>query len=1142
MSETQTLELQIKSSAEKAKVSVDSLVKSITNIENVLTNIYLELGKMETKATQSMNRINTAVVLTNNNTKKATDSIIKFGKAFSLGSAFIGIRRLTSQFLDWMEQAIDRTEQLNLFNVVFRNIRKNGVETFSEIGKSATKFQYKMNEAFGTNLTETLKYQGLFQSMGTNVGIPDKYAAIMSETMTKFTYDLASLYNKSESAVGEALRAGVYAGQTKPLRNFGIDVTQQSLKPIIKDLNLTNTNGELRTLTEMSQAEKEILRFVAALKQGKIAMGDFANTIESPANQLKVFKQQLVEAKVALTSLFIGVFSKILPYANAILMVIKEVSKAIASFFGIELKDYNSGIASSDAYVDSLDNIGDSADNAGKKVKELKREVLSFDQIHNIKEPKDTSSGSTGTTVSGGIDDRLLKALSSYDNGMDKIKMKATEIRDKIMEWLGFVKKINPLTGETYFEYQGIQKTLSNIWKTFKGIFTTNKKLVTLGLITLFNKLYSVGKKLVTAFGNSGLFKIIKSLYQPTVSLFSYMLTGLKASHATISSGIEAWRVQSGIINETTGKLDGFKGAMNGAKIAIQGLITGAIGLYSVYESMKSLSTEGLNLFNSLGLVAGGISAIASGVQIGAIFGPWGAVIGGAVGALSTLVSAMYGYQTEAEKMASSVDKTTESTKQYLKSIDEQKEAIQEQLNANLTMTGVHKNLVSELESITSANGKVKKGYEVKEYSMTDGLISGYDEYIKKIKETIKAKEAEYILEANRQDYINALQNEVQLYAEKEKQLKALEKAQKAQNKAQEEYNQAYEEWVIATGNGMNIDIMASINLNKKRSALEKTNKTLKEAQKTSDEATKKYQENILTQQKYSELQTGFMTGNMKEIEKSIKEYTNTYIKNGKLIKETDEENTKRIAENWQILLKNYKETNNKMYDELLNTLVKETKAVDKITPEQVEKWAKLGKSDEEAFINSFKKLPKNIQQEVVDKMYEKGYSISEKLQKGLKKNNVQIDIKTKVQDTTVKIDADVSSAKNKTESWLKNILKGVGTLLGVRINANGGIFENGNWSNIKQFANGGIPSHGSMFIAGERGSEIVGNINGRTEVLNKSQIASAIYSAMMSAMSNFNGQAIQVQLDLHTDEGVVIDRINQKTKQSGICPIEIPY
>ena len=66
---------------------------------------------------------------------------------------------------------------------------------------------------------------------------------------------------------------------------------------------------------------------------------------ESPANQLKILRQQLVESKVAFTSLFIGTFANVLPYANALLMIIKEISKALADMFGIKLLDYNSGIA-----------------------------------------------------------------------------------------------------------------------------------------------------------------------------------------------------------------------------------------------------------------------------------------------------------------------------------------------------------------------------------------------------------------------------------------------------------------------------------------------------------------------------------------------------------------------------------------------------------------------------------------------------------------------------------------------------------------------------------------------------------------------------------------------------------------------------
>ena len=80
------------------------------------------------------------------------------------------------------------------------------------------------------------------------------------------------------------------------------------------------------------------------------------------------------------------------------------------------------------------------------------------------------------------------------------------------------------------------------------------------------------------------------------------------------------------------------------------------------------------------------------------------------------------------------------------------------------------------------------------------------------------------------------------------------------------------------------------------------------------------------------------------------------------------------------------------------------------------------------------------------------------------------------------------------------------------RNKARGGIYSNGSWSDIPQYAGGTTNAHGSLFLAGEAGPEIVGHIGGRTEVLNKSQIASAMYQAVNSAMrgvtldANFNG------------------------------------
>ena len=66
---------------------------------------------------------------------------------------------------------------------------------------------------------------------------------------------------------------------------------------------------------------------------------------------------------------------------------------------------------------------------------------------------------------------------------------------------------------------------------------------------------------------------------------------------------------------------------------------------------------------------------------------------------------------------------------------------------------------------------------------------------------------------------------------------------------------------------------------------------------------------------------------------------------------------------------------------------------------------------------------------------------------------------------------------------------------------AQGGSYYGGAWHKIPQAASGGN-FHGTLFWAGENGAEVVGHAGGRTEVLNRSQLASTMYAAVRSAMS----------------------------------------
>lgn len=203
----QTIEMQIHAKAQEALQSLNKLTSQLTNVDKKINSISNSVNKVSTtKATKEMNTLNSSI-------EKASKSMNKFKNLFT----FVGMKRITQTGLSWLNEAIDYTEQLNLFNVVFKNIEKNGTTMYSNLGKEATKFQYRLNEAYGTNKTQTLYMQGIYQSMGETTSIPEKYASIMSETSTKLTYDLASLFNKQETVTAEAIRAGVFAGQTKPL-------------------------------------------------------------------------------------------------------------------------------------------------------------------------------------------------------------------------------------------------------------------------------------------------------------------------------------------------------------------------------------------------------------------------------------------------------------------------------------------------------------------------------------------------------------------------------------------------------------------------------------------------------------------------------------------------------------------------------------------------------------------------------------------------------------------------------------------------------------------------------------------------------------------------------------------------------------
>ena len=596
-----TLEDQIIVDVAEAKRRINELKSSIIGLKTSVDNIGKSNGLSDF----------------NKKIKQTKDLGSSIKGALNFGVIIAGARKAYSLLKEMTNESIDFVETRNLFNVSMGK----GLEGLNQYYEKAVKFQNDLQEKLGVNIAESMNYQALFNSMSKSMGISAKYAYTLSENFTKLGYDLASLYNINPENAMQKLRAGL-AGQTKPLRDLGLDITQQSLQPIVDSLGID------RSVKNMSQAEKMILRYIAVLNQAKIAQGDFANTMDSPANQLRIFNAQVTAFKRNMGNLWQGLLGGILPYVNAIMMVINELLKMVAKLFGFEVPEQKVNISASVGADDLASDLG----NAGKKAKELKAQLMGFDEINNISLPDNSSggSGSSGGGV-GGIDKRLLDAMKEYDNLMDKVKNKATDIRDKMMEWLGFVRNDDGTwklkEGLTNFEkILDVAKLIGVAIGTWKISSAVTNLLKNLGILKGHQSFQLAFGITLLATGVFAQYKGTKHLLNGDVDIFTLLETflGTGAGAFGIVNILKATKLGKSLSLGNKLKVGfGLMLGIQGVQVFLDGINEGDIKktLLGALESVTSFSVALNGLFGGKFLqgiknITSGFSNVSSAINI----------------------------------------------------------------------------------------------------------------------------------------------------------------------------------------------------------------------------------------------------------------------------------------------------------------------------------------------------------------------------------------------------------------------------------------------------------------------------------------------------------------------------------------------
>lgn len=1107
--------------------------------------------------------------------KRSADSVIASLKkmtGISFSKLINNSSKLGRGLYEMLGHSINASEQLNMFNVVFGNMEKDGEKVFSDLGLKATRFQNQLNELFSTNKIETLQMQALFQSLATNTGVQADVAEKMSERMVLLTYDLASLYNKSETEVAKAIQSGVYAGQTRPMRQVGVDLTQNNLGVTLQEIGIND-----KAVSDLSQAEKQVLRYITAVKSASVANNDFAHTINSPANQLKILKQQFVELSVAIGNLFMRAFANILPYVNAIIMVVKEVLKTIALLFGIETEDYNTAQSSIGGLSEAYDGVGDSANNASNAVKELKRQTLGFDQINNLTTPaKNTGSGGSGSGgggAIGAIDQRLIDALDKYDLKLDEVHNKAREIRDRIMEWLGFTKEIDEKTGEVTFKFGLINKTSVEIAEIY------GKKLAE-GLSSLANDIpwEEIGAKLANGLNTIATF--INSFFDN----FDWAQLGRNIANGlnkfiddidAVSLGRAFTQKVKAIFETALAFVTTFDWSQFGSKIAQ--FLNGALENIDLGQIAKTIRVTIEGILTVIGKVftefnwSGLFSNLISG------FNNLNGVLKALI--IAKVATSVVEFTKNLEKSYDNLKKNIEKTKEWY---DKTSVLNQSLVNIGIALGGIVSmvagftsiknafadmaengvNLGNVIEAISGAVMVMAGAWAVAQVAVkvfainmeadltaaTGGLyaivvaigmivaaIMGYKSSIEE--ETQSIQDNTDAIEANKEAYERQKQaiidtadttakTDIYKLNKLQDNISKLDELTDSQGRVKKgcEALVAYILKEVSDATGVEYQLIDGFiyKNGKKIKSIEKEKKALEEVIET------KRIESLVNA--YQDVYTNALkeTAEAQYKVNDLQDQINEAVKNGDYEKanslEKERVKTAEVIDKNKELISSYENLSGGLSAGL-----------------------KLNSADMKKYIGDFESAYKVS----LSKMEQQSYAF----------NQVFIDTNDTIKECKNNIDGlnynkvDIKTTTS-TDSNFKKIEKYEKNGITVNINgkmnytpvdikgsfkAGGGLFKNGSWKPIQQYAYGGLPSTGQLFMAREAGPELVGKIGNSTAVMNNNQIVSSVALGVAQAVKGvMAGGSGGIEVYVHTDEGVVVDRINRITKRTGECPIQI--
>jgi hypothetical protein len=584
-------------------------------------------------------------------TDGATKASSKSAKSYlSFSNQLNGFMRSAAKLVSLKAIATYLGNAAEKFNSYYEAANLFGVSMKGLTGEAST-FINKMEALLGIDPTEAMNNMATIQGLTTSFGMASDKAYVLSKNLTQLGYDIASLKNIPVAESFTKIQAAI-SGELEPIRRLGVDISNARLQ---QELLALGFNKQVSTL---SQADKATLRYIAILKQTTDAQGDFARTLSSPANMIRVLKAQLSGLARDIGSLLYPALKSILPPLIAAVELIREFVQWVAKLMGVkvEFPDFSGASDAVGGVTDAMDNTTKAT---GKAAKAFKNYIMGFDELNVIQKDNGSSGGSgSGAGAAGNI-------LGDVDlSGYDMFKQYNEEFAKQIDSIKQKIKAMLPLmaTVATALAAWKLTNLITDIVDATHKMNALKSIVLGLGVFTVGIVLEITGIKDAIENGVNG-----KNFAEIVLGA----LIGTTGA-AILGKGIAQFIVTGFGDTAVGAAIKAAGGSTAGAIIgaAVGGVVTGIpMFVIGIYDAVK----KGLNTLNGILIPLGSTMAGAGiGAIIGSLGGPItagiGAIIGLIVGGLTDAGIAIY---QNWDKITESLDKASESLKNWFVSVGE---------------------------------------------------------------------------------------------------------------------------------------------------------------------------------------------------------------------------------------------------------------------------------------------------------------------------------------------------------------------------------------------------------------------------------------------------------------------------------------